>query len=84
MKKTIRAFLIKKHLYILNQTQNNKTFSNYQATYQKKLCFLFEKNGQFFSQSERKDRPDPPPADFHDKLEQNSLMSKGTQNVSLV
>ena len=33
---------------------------NCQATYQKGLCFLFEKSA-IFSQSERRDKLDPPP-----------------------
>ena len=38
----------KKHLYMLDQAQNRKTFSNCQATYQKELCMLFGKSGNFF------------------------------------
>ena len=53
-------FFIKKHLYMLNYAQNRKIFSNCQATYQKELCLLFEKSGNFFSQSERTDRLDHP------------------------
>ena len=41
-------FFIKKHLYMLNYAQNRKIFSNCQATYQKELCLLFEKSGNFF------------------------------------
>ena len=48
-KKNLHFFLIKKHLYMLDQAQNGKTFSNYEATYQKELCFMFEKSGNFFS-----------------------------------
>ena len=44
----IYAFLIKKHLYILGQAQNSKTFSNCLAAYQKELCLPFEKSGNFF------------------------------------
>ena len=33
--------------------QNRKTFSNRQATYQKELCILFEKSGNFFFLTER-------------------------------
>ena len=39
----------------------NKTFSNYQATYYKELFLLFEKSGNFFSQSEHKDKFNPSP-----------------------
>ena len=44
----------------------NKTSSNCQATYWKKLYLLFEKSGNF-SQSEHRDRFDssPPPVCFH-------------------
>ena len=44
----------------------HKTFSNCQATYQKKLYLLFEKSGNF-SQSEHRDRfeSSPPPVCFH-------------------
>ena len=33
---------------MLDWAQNRKTFSNCQATYQKELCSLFEKLGNFF------------------------------------
>ena len=44
----------------------NKTFSNYQANYQKELYLLIEKWGNF-SQSEHRDRfySSPPPVCFH-------------------
>ena len=44
---------------MLNWAQNRKTFSNCQATYQKELCLLFEKSGNFFSQSKHTDSLDP-------------------------
>ena len=78
-KKTGYAFLRKKHLYMLDKKQKQKTFSNCQVTYQKELCLLFE-NQAIFSQSERTDRLDSPlpqfvlvrflrtpPAPLHDK-----------------
>ena len=40
---------------MLDWAQNRKTFSNCQATYQKELCLLFEKLGNFFLPSERTD-----------------------------
>ena len=39
----------------------NKTFNYYQAAYQKELYLLFEKSGNFFSQSEHRDRLNPSP-----------------------
>ena len=33
---------------MLDQALNTKPFSNYQATYQKELCLLPEKSGNFF------------------------------------
>ena len=41
-------FMKKTQLYMLDQAQNRKTFSNSQATYQKELCLLCEKSGNFF------------------------------------
>ena len=32
---------------MLGQTQNSETFSNCQVPYQKELCLLFEKSGNF-------------------------------------
>ena len=45
---------------MLEYAQNRKAFSHCHATYQKELSLLFEKSGNFFSQSECRDRLDPP------------------------
>ena len=47
MKKMSTPFNKKIPLYA-GLAQNRKTFSNCQATYQKELCFLLEKSGNFF------------------------------------
>ena len=53
--------LIKKCPCLFNKkAQNRKTFSNFQATYQKELYLLFEKSGIFLSQKEHRDRLDTP------------------------
>ena len=58
-KKCLRLFN-EENLYMLDYAQNRKTISNCQATYQKKLYFLFEKIRQCFSPSEHTDRLDNP------------------------
>ena len=62
MKKTVYVFLIKKHLYLLDRAQNNKIFSNCQATYQKELCLLFEKLGNCFHRANEQIHLIPPPS----------------------
>ena len=47
-RKNAYSFLIKKDLYTAQKAQNRKTFSKYQASYQKNLCLLSEKSGTFF------------------------------------
>ena len=52
IKKVLRnvyTFLITKQLYMLDYTQNRKTFSNSQVTYQKELL-LFENQAVFFTE----------------------------------
>ena len=50
---------IKKSLKNAYTFLTKKTFTNCQATYQKELYLLFEKSGNFFSQSGHRDRLDP-------------------------
>ena len=61
--KNIHIFIIswKKCLRLFNK----ENFSDYQVTCQKELYLLFEKPGNFFSQSEHNDRLDHPLLSFH-------------------
>ena len=48
-KKNIYAFLIKKTPFCAGLALKQKTFSNFQATYKKELCLLFENQAIFFT-----------------------------------
>ena len=58
MKKNVYAFLIKKHLYMLDQAQNKRHLANAKQLITKNSASCL-KIRQFFLQSERTDRLDP-------------------------
>ena len=66
LSKNFYVYLFKiKQLYILDQVQNRKNFSNYQANYQKELYLLFEKSGNFFHRVNKEIGLNPsPPVHF--------------------
>ena len=61
-KKNAYTFLTKKAAFYAGLDSKQKTFGNYQATYQKELCLLFE-NQQFFHRM-KVERLDPTPCLF--------------------
>ena len=64
-KKYTHAFLIKKHVYMLDQAQNKKHLATAKQLIRKKsACYLKIRNF-FFSQSERTYRSDPSPPSPH-------------------
>ena len=63
-KKCLSFFNKKRALYAGLGSKKTKTFSNYQATYQKELCLLFENQAIFFTEWTHRYVWSPPPVCF--------------------